>query len=77
MRSLWDVFLVLFAVIIIIRTDIIEEHQKLAESGPVFRLDFHFITMMKKKKLLKKIDIDQASPIDIFWLYLVPPVSLC
>ena len=39
MHSLSDVFLFLFAVIIAIRMEIIKEHQKLAESNPVFRLD--------------------------------------
>ena len=41
MHRLLDVFLFLFAVIIAIRTEIIKEHQKLAEGDPVFRLNLH------------------------------------
>ena len=40
-HSLLDVFSLLFGVIIAIKTDIIKEHQNLAEGGPVSRQNLH------------------------------------
>lgn len=78
-HSLIDVFLFLFTVIIVIRAGIIKEHQKLAEGDPVFRLDYQCLMkyIEEKVELHKKMDTEEISPGDIFWLYLVPPVSLC
>ena len=78
-HSLIDVFLFLFAVIIVIRAGIIKEHQKLAEGDPVFRLGYQRLMkyIEEKVELHKKMDTEKMSPGDIFWLYLVPPVSLC